>query len=465
MEEEPDVSYLFLIQNGIPAIINNAAAPLALVIKLSIISHAGGQNYIAAWSIVQSTISFIQGIFNFLLYVPMAHISHLVGQQSTQVETQTQISWALSISVGVGFICIGSLYVGFQGIVLSIMKVVPDIQPLIMMYFMGLIPSILFAFVSKVCTGIMVGKQHIQMVTLLNAMMNIFDVAFNFVVLLLWKGNLFQAGVATSIATFIGVILLVPSAIFMKPKMTNTSKQINSDALDSFDAWKFIQSSSNMMIRSISLQSAMYSSTIAASRLGPSPLAAHQVIIQLWSLVSYACDGFADVGTMIGGRLIGSQKHSSMILLTKRLFILAFIMGIFCTALLIFYQNSIIDFFITDTNNEIKIQLSHVWLLTMIMQPINAIVYISDGILYAHQAFAYVRNLMLLGVFIIFGPILIIGYTWTHTLLSIWIAKSILSLWRSFAAFWFSYQYTILHSSPKYTPKSISINESTSLLT
>ena len=80
------------------------------------------------------------------------------------------------------------------------------------------------------------------------------------------------------------------------------------------------------------------------------------------------------------------------------------------------------------------------------MQPINAIVYISDGILFAHQAFAYVRNLMLVGVCCLFGPFLIIGYTMTHTLLSIWIAKSTLSLWRSFAAFWFSYRYAILHT-------------------
>ena len=277
-------------------------------------------------------------------------------------------------------------------------------------------------------------------------------------VLLLWKGNLYQAGLATSIATFIGVLLLLPTAIFIKPKTLNESKHTKSE---SFDAWKFIKSSSNMMIRSICLQSAMYTLTIAASRLGPSSLSAHQVVIQLWSLVSYACDGFADVGTMIGGRLIGSQKHSSMILLTKRLFILAFIMGILCTIILIFYQNAIIDFFITDTNEETKIQLSHVWLLTMLMQPINAIVYISDGILFAHQAFAYVRNLMFLGVFFIFGPFLLIGYTMSNTLLSIWIAKSTLSLWRSFAAFWFCYRYTLLHS----TTKHVFMTESTPLLT
>lgn len=40
-----------------------------------------------------------------------------------------------------------------------------------------------------------------------------------------------------------------------------------------------------------------------AGRLGTAALAAHQVVGQLWLLTSYAVDGFAVAGTVLGSRL------------------------------------------------------------------------------------------------------------------------------------------------------------------
>jgi len=200
-----------------------------------------------------------------------------------------------------------------------------------------------------------------------------------------------------------------------------------------------------MIVRSLLLQGAMYTLSILASRIGTSELAAHQVVIQLWSLVSFACDGFADVGTMVGGRLLGAGHHQDVVTLTQRLLFLAVAAGTLCGVLLLVFQQAVLDSF---ANGDIPTQqvLDSVWMLTAWMQPINALVFVSDGILFAHQAFGFIRNLMLLGVLGIFVPCLALGYTTAHSLLALWIAKSLLSCWRCLAAAWFCWRYQSEHT-------------------
>ena len=44
-----------------------------------------------------------------------------------------------------------------------------------------------------------------------------------------------------------------------------------------------------------------------------------QVLLLLWMLTSYVVDGFADVGTMVGARLLGAGRFDEFQTLTKRL--------------------------------------------------------------------------------------------------------------------------------------------------
>ena len=92
-------------------------------------------------------------------------------------------------------------------------------------------------------------------------------------------------------------------------------------------------------------------------------------------------------------------------------------------------------------DDDIQTILRSGWVLKALMQPINALVFVSDGLLFAHQAFGFIRNLMLIGVFGIFLPSLWLGYSTTHTLLSLWVAKSLLSSWRCLAALRFCWKY------------------------
>jgi len=149
---------------------------------------------------------------------------------------------------------------------------------------------------------------------------------------------------------------------------------------------------------------------------------------------------------MVGARLLGAGKHKQVMILTRRLFFFAVMAGTACGSVLLLFQDSIIDSFTaTDANDDTKTILRSVWMLTALMQPVNALVFVSDGLLFAHQAFGFIRNLMLIGVLGIFVPSLWLGYSTTDTLLALWIAKSLLSFWRCLAAFYFCWMYQREH--------------------
>ena len=173
-------------------------------------------------------------------------------------------------------------------------------------------------------------------------------------------------------------------------------------------------------------------------------------------VTSYVCDGFADAGTALGASLLGAGKKRATAVLCTRIVAYGFVVGVACGFALIILREQLcfaltekgggrengID---TNTNNNgtsaagelARAQLREVWPLLVGMQPVNALVFVYDGLIYATHSFRYVRNLMLVGVGLVFAPLLATGFAVTAgsgSLLWIWGAKAALNLWRALGA-------------------------------
>jgi Na+-driven multidrug efflux pump len=73
-----------------------------------------------------------------------------------------------------------------------------------------------------------------------------------------------------------------------------------------------------MLIRSLVIQATLFASLVAASRLGTNSLAAHSIISQLWSIISYLVDGFAAAGIVLGSRLAAHARSPITAPIAKR---------------------------------------------------------------------------------------------------------------------------------------------------
>jgi Na+-driven multidrug efflux pump len=250
-----------------------------------------------------------------------------------------------------------------------------------------------------------------------------------------------------------------------------------------------------MMIRSFCLTASLYAMAVCAGRVGPASLAAHQIILSLWSLSSYICDGFADVGTMLGAADVGADR--SIATLSRRLLLMGVATGALCALLMWLLEDQIAaGMYLPPTylceargpilsclhevaatvqlsvvtsvcpspvhwlmlctylcsartavafthETSVHEQLSIIWPILVLMQPSNAAVFVYDGLMLALQAWSYIRNLMLTATVLLFAPALalcfggvVFPHTLKHTLLAVWVAKCFLNLGRCVGSAW-----------------------------
>jgi Na+-driven multidrug efflux pump len=205
-----------------------------------------------------------------------------------------------------------------------------------------------------------------------------------------------------------------------------------------FRPWAFIRDSRDMMARSLALQASVWALGIFAARLGSDALAGQHVALLLWMLTSYIIDGFADLGTMYGSKMLGAGEFAQFARLVKRLVVMALITGATCGVFIYVFEDWLICLFIHTPTDATVRQLHDLWPLLSIMQLTNSAVFVYDGLLSAATQFAFVRSVLLVGVGLIYGPALAvfwIAVDW-RTLLALWTAKALLNTWRCMTSIW-----------------------------
>jgi hypothetical protein len=225
-----------------------------------------------------------------------------------------------------------------------------------------------------------------------------------------------------------------------------------------------------MFARSFLLQGTFFGAMVVASReLGPAGLAAHNVVCQLWMLSSYVVDGFATAGTVCGARLVGEAagknaadenenenenessaslptsadgSHSVLFSETREVLprlrsvcyrVLAFglVAGACFLALFFLTEAKLVALFTSDEQVAAFLRERSAWRILALAQPLNALVFVYDGLLYAFQDFAYARELMSTGVGYVFLPSLIyVTLARDTSLADVWRCKVALNAWR-----------------------------------
>jgi len=223
----------------------------------------------------------------------------------------------------------------------------------------------------------------------------------------------------------------------------NLQETLYEEAVDAEDEslLDFVKDGLAMFTRSMILQITFFTTLVAASRLGTENLAAHSVVNQLWTCISYAVDGFAAAGIVLGSRL-AAQSHDPLKaanakhhlkLLIKRVLGAGLLAGIVAGGSFAIWRDHIIELFTWDPAAQ-EILRGGIWIVLVTSQPINGLVFVYDGLMYSSQNFIFIRNYIILGFFVVFCPILAVEiYEW-QTLWGVWIANAAFNTWRAAGA-------------------------------
>lgn len=192
---------------------------------------------------------------------------------------------------------------------------------------------------------------------------------------------------------------------------------------------KTLGMSLNLFLRTLSLNLALFLAFRFATLLGNQSVAAHTLLVQVWLFSSYLLDGYATAGRAIAGKLFGANDLPTLNRLVKDLVKIMLGIGM---VLGVFYGllEKPIGTMLTKSTDVLSVFYSVFWLVAL-MQPINALAFMMDGIYKGLGKTKTLRNVFVVAVLLGFIPPLILFYQLGWGLTGIWLAFFVWMLFRA----------------------------------
>lgn len=199
------------------------------------------------------------------------------------------------------------------------------------------------------------------------------------------------------------------------------------------DFGKTLVMSFDLFLRTLSLNIALFLGFRFATVLGSDGnnqfVGAHVLLMQVWLFSSYLLDGYAHAGAAISGKLLGAKDFDKLKFLVKRLIGVMLILGISLMSVY-FLMSSTIGYALTKSEDVLIVFYSAFWLVA-IMQPINSVAFLFDGIYKGLGETKVLRNLFIIALLVGFIPTLYIGRYFGLGVQGIWLSFMIWMIFRA----------------------------------
>ncbi|MFJ3905166.1 MATE family efflux transporter [Streptomyces sp. NPDC090025] len=193
------------------------------------------------------------------------------------------------------------------------------------------------------------------------------------------------------------------------------------------------QAGAPLLVRTLSLRAVLMIATAVAARLGDADVAAHQVILSLWSLLAFALDSIAIAGQAIIGRYLGADDADGARQVCRRMVQWGVVSGVVLGALLVLARPLFVPLFTGDP--AVQDALLPALLVVALSQPISGVVFVLDGVLMGAGDGRYLAGAMLLTL-AVFAPVALLVPTLGGGLTALWGAMTLMMTVRM-ATLWF----------------------------
>ncbi|WP_406183653.1 MATE family efflux transporter [Streptomyces sp. NBC_01006] len=182
-----------------------------------------------------------------------------------------------------------------------------------------------------------------------------------------------------------------------------------------------------LLVRTLSLRAVLMIATAVAARLGDADIAAHQILLSLWSLLAFALDAIAIAGQAIIGRYLGAGDTEGAKAVCRRMVQWGIASGIVLGALVVAARPLFIPLFTGDP--VVEDALLPALLVVALSQPVCGIVFVLDGVLMGAGDGRYLAWAMLLTL-AVFTPAALLVPTLGGGLTALWWAMTLMMLVR-----------------------------------
>jgi putative MATE family efflux protein len=183
------------------------------------------------------------------------------------------------------------------------------------------------------------------------------------------------------------------------------------------------QAGAPLLVRTLSLRTILMIATAVAARLGDADMAAHQIILSLWSLLAFALDAIAIAGQAIIGRHLGANDAQGAREACRRMVQWGIASGVVLGLLVIAARPIFLPLFTSDS--AVQSTALPALVLVAVSQPISGVVFVLDGVLMGAGDGSYLAWAMLLTL-ALFTPVALLVPTLGGGLTALWGAMTLM---------------------------------------
>ncbi|MEU9096603.1 MATE family efflux transporter [Streptomyces sp. NPDC048361] len=188
-----------------------------------------------------------------------------------------------------------------------------------------------------------------------------------------------------------------------------------------------------LLVRTLSLRAVLMIATAVAAGLGDADIAAHQIILSLWSLMAFALDAIAIAGQAIIGRYLGADDVHGARQACRRMVEWGVAFGVLLGLLVVVARPLFIPLFTGD--HTVQDTLLPALLVVAVIQPVAGVVFVLDGVLMGAGDGPYLAWAMLVTL-AVFAPVALLVPTLGGGLTTLWWAMGLMMVVRMLTLAW-----------------------------
>ena len=413
------IKYKQIHRLAIPALISGIAEPILSITDTAIVGNIeyNSTEALGAVGIVGAFLSMLVWVFGQKRSVIASIVSQAIGAKNID-EIKSLPSQAIFIILLFSLLIIGITY-PFAENLFGLYNASDLVLEYSVDYYKIRVIGIPFTLITIGIFGIFRGLQNTVIpmrIAVVGTLLNVFlDVIFVYGVDG-WINPMHINGAAY--ASVIAQLVMACLAVFLLYNKTQITLKFSLPFNKKIKG--FFLMFSNLIIRTIALNIALYFGSSFAAKYGNEFIAAYTIAINLWFLGAFVIDGYSSAGTILSGKLFGEKSYKLLVDLAVKLTIIGFILGLVMLLIgWVFYDYLGLIF---TQEKIVLLEFSNVLWMVLIMQPLCAIAFIYDGIFKGLGWMKELRNVLLFSTFMVFLPTLLLADSYGYELEGIFFA-------------------------------------------
>ena len=375
-----------ILRLAVPALAGLAADPLVSLIDTAFVGQLG-RVPLGALGVNTSILSMTFVVFNFLAYGTTPRVGRAVGN-GDRAEAGRAVVRALTLAVLAGTGALVALQL-LAGPILRLMGASAELMGPALNYLRiralaG--PALLLITASH---GAFRGYQDTRTPMYVTIGFNVVNASLDPLFIFGFEWGLAGAAAATAIAQWLGALAFL--GLLLGTRREALGVPLAWPSLRSLVP--FLKVGRDLLLRTGSLVGTMTLATAVAARVGTAAVAAHQVAHQLWLFLALVVDALAVAAQALVSKHLGAEDPDAARAVSDRLFQWGLAVGV-VLGIGFFLLRPVLPHFFTDDPATVAALLD-VYLFVALLQPLNGLVFVGDGIYMGAEEFPYLAKAMI----------------------------------------------------------------------